>query len=73
MNAVYDLQHLFIGVDWIAANQCETAPVVNPATQRELSRVPQPPISIMRSLSHGSEGGVEGIEYYLAHKFISHA
>jgi succinate-semialdehyde dehydrogenase/glutarate-semialdehyde dehydrogenase len=40
MNAVYDALYLFIDGEWIAANERETAPVVNPATQRELGRVP---------------------------------
>jgi succinate-semialdehyde dehydrogenase / glutarate-semialdehyde dehydrogenase len=40
MNAVYDAPYLFIDGEWIAANERETAPVVNPATQRELGRVP---------------------------------
>jgi succinate-semialdehyde dehydrogenase/glutarate-semialdehyde dehydrogenase len=31
------------------------------------------PFGGMKESGHGSEGGVEGIEYYLTHKFISQA
>lgn len=40
MNASYEPLYLFIDGKWIAAQERETAPVVNPATKRELGRVP---------------------------------
>jgi len=40
VNAVYDPLYLFIDGEWIAANERETAPVINPATTGELGRVP---------------------------------
>jgi len=40
MNATYDPLYLFIDGEWIAASQRATASVVNPATERELGRVP---------------------------------
>ncbi|CAB3766908.1 NAD-dependent succinate-semialdehyde dehydrogenase [Paraburkholderia humisilvae] len=40
MNATYDALYLFIDGEWIAASERATAPVVNPATRRELGRVP---------------------------------
>ncbi|WP_017233490.1 NAD-dependent succinate-semialdehyde dehydrogenase [Pandoraea sp. B-6] len=40
MNAHYDSLYLFINGEWIAASERDTAPVVNPATLRELGRVP---------------------------------
>ncbi|MEW6344250.1 MAG: NAD-dependent succinate-semialdehyde dehydrogenase [Pseudomonadota bacterium] len=40
MNATYDPLYLFIDGEWIAANERETAAVINPANERELGRVP---------------------------------
>lgn len=40
MNASYDPLYLFIDGEWIPADDRDTAPVINPATQRELGRVP---------------------------------
>lgn len=40
MNTHYDSLYLFINGEWIAASERDTAPVVNPATLRELGRVP---------------------------------
>ncbi|AIO40567.1 aldehyde dehydrogenase family protein [Burkholderia cenocepacia] len=40
MNINYDALHLFIDGEWIGASERETAPVINPATQREIGRVP---------------------------------
>ncbi|WP_109480178.1 NAD-dependent succinate-semialdehyde dehydrogenase [Paraburkholderia sp. C35] len=40
MNTTYDPLYLFIDGEWIAANQRATAAVINPATERELGRVP---------------------------------
>ncbi|EEE06949.1 NAD-dependent succinate-semialdehyde dehydrogenase [Burkholderia multivorans] len=40
MKTSYDPLYLFIGGEWLGADGRDTAPVVNPATQRELSRLP---------------------------------
>ncbi|MGF6571798.1 succinate-semialdehyde dehydrogenase/glutarate-semialdehyde dehydrogenase [Paraburkholderia sp. GAS333] len=40
MNATYDKLYLFIDGEWIGADARETMPVINPATQVELGRVP---------------------------------
>ncbi|BCF94443.1 NAD-dependent succinate-semialdehyde dehydrogenase [Paraburkholderia sp. PGU16] len=40
MNTNYDPLYLFIDGEWIAADKRNTAAVVNPATERELGRVP---------------------------------
>ncbi|KVF77224.1 NAD-dependent succinate-semialdehyde dehydrogenase [Burkholderia sp. FL-7-2-10-S1-D7] len=40
MNITYDALHLFINGEWIGAGERETAPVINPATQTEIGRVP---------------------------------
>jgi succinate-semialdehyde dehydrogenase / glutarate-semialdehyde dehydrogenase len=40
MNASYDALYLFIDGEWLPADSRETVPVVNPATQAELGRVP---------------------------------
>ncbi|MFJ3485474.1 NAD-dependent succinate-semialdehyde dehydrogenase [Pseudomonas sp. NPDC090202] len=40
MNALYDSLYLFIGGEWIAAEDRQTAAVINPATQEEIGRVP---------------------------------
>ncbi|HHL4082178.1 NAD-dependent succinate-semialdehyde dehydrogenase [Burkholderia sp. A2] len=40
MDIRYDALHLFINGEWIAASERETAPVINPATQIEIGRVP---------------------------------
>jgi succinate-semialdehyde dehydrogenase / glutarate-semialdehyde dehydrogenase len=40
MNTIYDPLYLFIDGEWIGASERETAAVINPATQRELGRVP---------------------------------
>src|ERR1700760_3459877 len=40
MTASYDPLYLFIDGKWLAAEGRDTAAVVNPATQRELGRVP---------------------------------
>ncbi|OYD60111.1 UNVERIFIED_ORG: succinate-semialdehyde dehydrogenase/glutarate-semialdehyde dehydrogenase [Burkholderia sp. CF145] len=40
MSITYGTLHLFIGGEWIDASERETAPVINPATRRELGRVP---------------------------------
>lgn len=40
MNTPYDSLYLFIGGEWIAAEERDTAVVVNPATETELGRVP---------------------------------
>jgi succinate-semialdehyde dehydrogenase / glutarate-semialdehyde dehydrogenase len=40
MNTTYDPLFLFIDGEWIAAHGRATAAVINPATQRELGRVP---------------------------------
>jgi acyl-CoA reductase-like NAD-dependent aldehyde dehydrogenase len=40
MNASYDPLYLFIDGKWLEADGRDTASVVNPATQRELGRVP---------------------------------
>jgi succinate-semialdehyde dehydrogenase/glutarate-semialdehyde dehydrogenase len=40
MNASYDPLYLFIDGEWLPADGRDTAPVINPATQRELGRVP---------------------------------
>ncbi|WP_144142470.1 NAD-dependent succinate-semialdehyde dehydrogenase [Paraburkholderia sp. BCC1884] len=40
MDITYGTLHLFIDGEWIDASERETAPVTNPATRRELGRVP---------------------------------
>ncbi|RQR70016.1 NAD-dependent succinate-semialdehyde dehydrogenase [Burkholderia sp. Bp9012] len=40
MDISYDALHLFINGEWIGAGERETAPVINPATQTEIGRVP---------------------------------
>lgn len=40
MKTSYDPLHLFIGGEWISAEGRDTAAVVNPATGREIGRVP---------------------------------
>ncbi|MCA7968265.1 NAD-dependent succinate-semialdehyde dehydrogenase [Burkholderia sp. AU39826] len=40
MDITYDALHLFINGEWIGASERETAPVINPATQIEIGRVP---------------------------------
>ncbi|HDR9507716.1 NAD-dependent succinate-semialdehyde dehydrogenase [Burkholderia cepacia] len=40
MDISYDALHLFINGEWIGASERETAPVINPATQIEIGRVP---------------------------------
>ncbi|HDR9071506.1 aldehyde dehydrogenase [Burkholderia vietnamiensis] len=40
MNITYDALHLFIDGEWIGASERETAPVINPATQIQIGRVP---------------------------------
>ncbi|PXX20944.1 MULTISPECIES: NAD-dependent succinate-semialdehyde dehydrogenase [Burkholderia] len=40
MDITYDALHLFINGEWIGASERETAPVINPATQVEIGRVP---------------------------------
>src|SRR6218665_413013 len=40
MNAPYDSLYLFIDGQWLGAEGRQTASVVNPATERELGRVP---------------------------------
>ncbi|MBL3965586.1 NAD-dependent succinate-semialdehyde dehydrogenase [Burkholderia cenocepacia] len=40
MDITYDALHLFINGEWIGAGERETAPVINPATQIEIGRVP---------------------------------
>ncbi|SDR39973.1 succinate-semialdehyde dehydrogenase / glutarate-semialdehyde dehydrogenase [Paraburkholderia fungorum] len=40
MNATYDKLYLFIDGEWIGGDARETVPVINPATQVELGRVP---------------------------------
>ncbi len=40
MSITYGALHLFVGGEWIDASERETAPVINPATRRELGRVP---------------------------------
>ncbi|XVK00176.1 NAD-dependent succinate-semialdehyde dehydrogenase (plasmid) [Burkholderia vietnamiensis] len=40
MDITYDALHLFINGEWIDAGERETAPVINPATQIEIGRVP---------------------------------
>ncbi|KVV52976.1 NAD-dependent succinate-semialdehyde dehydrogenase [Burkholderia territorii] len=40
MDTTYDALHLFIDGEWIGASERETAPVINPATQIEIGRVP---------------------------------
>ncbi|MDR6384654.1 NAD-dependent succinate-semialdehyde dehydrogenase [Paraburkholderia caribensis] len=40
MGITYGALHLFIDGEWIDASERETAPVINPATRRELGRVP---------------------------------
>jgi len=40
MNTPYDPLYLFIGGEWIDAQGRDTAAVVNPATEREIGRVP---------------------------------
>ncbi|WP_233344315.1 NAD-dependent succinate-semialdehyde dehydrogenase [Burkholderia cepacia] len=40
MDISYDALHLFINGEWIDASERETAPVINPATQIEIGRVP---------------------------------
>jgi succinate-semialdehyde dehydrogenase/glutarate-semialdehyde dehydrogenase len=40
MDITYDALHLFIDGEWIGASERETAPVINPATQIQIGRVP---------------------------------
>lgn len=40
MNTAYDTLYLFIDGEWLEAGARDTAPVINPATCRELGRVP---------------------------------
>lgn len=40
MDITYDALHLFIDGEWIGASGRETAPVINPATQIQIGRVP---------------------------------
>lgn len=40
MNGDYDPLYLFINGEWIGASERDTASVVNPATRKELGRVP---------------------------------
>ncbi|HDR9179845.1 TPA: NAD-dependent succinate-semialdehyde dehydrogenase [Burkholderia vietnamiensis] len=40
MDITYDALHLFINGEWIGASERETAPVINPATQIQIGRVP---------------------------------
>jgi succinate-semialdehyde dehydrogenase/glutarate-semialdehyde dehydrogenase len=52
VNASYDPLYLFIDGEWLDADGRETAPVVNPATQRELGRVP---LATAADLDHALE------------------
>lgn len=40
MDITYDALHVFIDGEWIGASERETAPVINPATQIQIGRVP---------------------------------
>ncbi|ENH6337616.1 NAD-dependent succinate-semialdehyde dehydrogenase [Burkholderia vietnamiensis] len=40
MDITYDALHLFIDGEWIGASERETAPVINPAPQIQIGRVP---------------------------------
>ncbi|HDR9131224.1 NAD-dependent succinate-semialdehyde dehydrogenase [Burkholderia vietnamiensis] len=40
MDITYDALHLFIDGEWIGASERETVPVINPATQIQIGRVP---------------------------------
>jgi len=52
MNTSYDPLYLFIGGEWISAEGRATAAVVNPATAREIGRVP---LATTDDLNHALE------------------
>lgn len=52
MNTPYDPLYLFIGGEWIDAQGRNTAAVVNPATEREIGRVP---LATQSDLDHALE------------------
>ena len=52
MNTSYDPLYLFIDGKWLEADGRDTASVINPATQRELGRVP---LATAADLDHAAD------------------
>ncbi|MDG0024688.1 NAD-dependent succinate-semialdehyde dehydrogenase [Trinickia sp. Y13] len=61
MNITYDALHLFIDGEWIAASERETAPVINPATQVEIGRVP---LATAADLDHALQVAAQAFEVW---------
>lgn len=61
MNITYDALHLFIDGKWIAASERETAPVINPATQVEIGRVP---LATEADLDHALQVAAQAFEVW---------
>lgn len=61
MNITYDALHLFIDGEWIAASERETAPVINPATQVEIGRVP---LATEADLDHALQVAAQAFEVW---------
>lgn len=59
MNTPYDLLYLFIGGEWVSTDGRDTAAVVNPATQREIGRVP---LATIADLDHALEVAQQSFE-----------
>ena len=61
MNTSYDPLYLFIGGEWISAEGRATAAVVNPATAREIGRVP---LATAGDLDHALEVTQQSFEQW---------
>ncbi|HVW51917.1 MAG TPA: NAD-dependent succinate-semialdehyde dehydrogenase [Trinickia sp.] len=61
MNITYDALHVFIDGKWIAASERETAPVINPATQVEIGRVP---LATEADLDHALQVAAQAFEVW---------
>ncbi|WP_175875828.1 NAD-dependent succinate-semialdehyde dehydrogenase [Burkholderia sp. BCC0097] len=61
MDITYDTLHLFINGEWIGAGERETAPVINPATQIEIGRVP---LATAADLDHALQAAARAFDLW---------
>ncbi|MBR8210121.1 NAD-dependent succinate-semialdehyde dehydrogenase [Burkholderia cenocepacia] len=61
MDITYDALHLFINGEWIGAGERETAPVINPATQIEIGRVP---LATAADLDHALQAAARAFDLW---------